>query len=540
MLVSGNQGVLAVSRDGRVIASVVEPRRQIFIRSLDRPDGRILDGIDNAAWPFFSPDGKSIGFFVGSQLRRVSVDGGTPINVGNVTPTSAVWLDDQTIVVGQNSGGLLRIPASGGVAQPLLELEPGESGHLMPEAIPGTDVLLYSSPLTRDAPRVMAVRLGTLRRQLVLERGARPQYSSSGHLLFGDANQILAVPFDVSTLTVSGAPVRMVESVSFASPANPLYASAPTGTLIYLPAGASTKQSLAWVDRQGRTVGTVAIAPRQFEQPHISPDGTRVAVATREAAAQDVWLVDLSRSVASKFSFGPLEDETPVWSADGARVFFKSNQEPRQKAANGSGADEPLGPRTDAQVHFARNAHLSSASPDGNHLAVNSVNGPTGEDVEIVALGPQGTLAKFAASEANEVAPRFSPDGRWIAYQSDESGQQEIYVQAFPGPGGKWQVSKAGGTEAVWAHSGKELFYRAGRAMMSVPISTSPTLTPGSPTQLFEGNFEVGHRFHPNYDVARDGTRFLMIMRDGLAPSVSVHVEIDLHGELRRLARVSR
>ena len=175
VLVSGNQGVLAVSRDGRVIASIVEPRRQVFIRSLDRPDGRILDGIDNAAWPFFSPDGKSIGFFVGSQLRRVSVDGGTPINIGNVSPTAAVWLDEpRRIVVGQNSGGLLRIPASGGVAQPLLELEPGESGHIMPEVIPGTDVLLFSSPLTVDAPRVMAVRLGTLRRQLVLERGARP------------------------------------------------------------------------------------------------------------------------------------------------------------------------------------------------------------------------------------------------------------------------------------------------------------------------------------------------------------------------------
>ena len=212
---------------------------------------------------------------------------------------------------------------------------------------------------------------------------------------------------------------------------------------------------------------------------------------------------------ASKFSFGPLEDETPVWSADGALVFFKSNQEPRQKAANGSGADEPLGPRADAQVHFARNAHLSSASPDGTHLAVNSVNGPTGEDIEIMALAPPGTLVKFAASQANEVAARFSPDGRWIAYQSDESGQQEIYVQAFPGPGGKWQVSKAGGTEAVWARSSKELFYRVGRAMMSVPISTSPTLAPGSPTQLFEGNFEVGHRFHPNYDVSPDGTRFL-------------------------------
>jgi serine/threonine-protein kinase len=331
--------------------------------------------------------------------------------------------------------------------------------------------------------------------------------------------------------------VRVVEGVSVAGPVNPLYSSAPTGTLIYLPVGASTKRSLTWVDREGRTVGTVAIAPRHFEQPRISPDGSRVLVATREPGAQDVLLVDLSRGVATRFSSSPAEDETPVWSAAGTHVFFKSAPELRQKPSDGSGAEEPLDdPQFELQERFNRNAHLSSASPDGKHLALNAVSGVTGEDVEIMPLGPGGTLVKFAASEANELAPRFSPDGRWVAYQSDESGQPEIYVQAFPGPGGKWQVSKAGGTEPVWARSGTELFYRAGRAFMSVPVGTSPTFTPGSPTQLFEGSFETGHRFHPNYDVAPDGRRFLVITRDGQQPGVSVHVEIDLHGELRRLA----
>jgi len=399
--------------------------------------------------------------------------------------------------------------------------------------VPGSDVVLYVSLLKTDSrPRIMAVAPDTKRRVLV-GYGVRPQYSGSGHLVFGEGTRIMAAAFDLSALALTSEPVRLLDDAGGSGPLSPVYDSSPAGTLAYLLLGVSAPRTLVWVDRQGRTIGSVAIANRQFEQPRLSPDGARLAVATREPGAEDIWLVDLGRSVATRFSTNPGEDETPVWSPDGSRLFWKSNQQPTQRASDSSRPEEPLdAPPIDSGAHLARNAHFGSVSPDGKLLAVSVLGADY--DIELVSLEHEKVI-KFTASAAVELSPAFSPDGRWIAYQSDESGTAEIYLQAFPGPGAKWQVSKAGGTEPVWARSGTELFYRNGPDMMAVPVRTSPGFLPGAPERLFTGDFEVGHRDHPNYDVSPDGQRFLMIARQSDAPKVPVQIEMDLHSELRRL-----
>ena len=447
VMVSGNQGHLAVSRDGRQIVFMVEPQHRLHVRSLDRPTGRTLEFSEGASWPFFSPDGNSIGYFVGLQLRRIPIAGGRPTTIGTVAANPATWTDDDVIIVGQATGGLLRIPAAGGAAEPLIELQPGESWHRMPYAIPGSDVVLSTTNgLEGHVSRLMAARLSTGQRTILSEEGARPQshLEWSSPVCHRESNLGGGLrPEDTGAHQPAGRRRRRSGHEWIAE--SPIRKR--RGRHRRLPAGGSGHvASPVWVDRQGKPVAPVDIAPRAFEQPKLSPDGTRLALATREAGAQDIWIVDLARTVATRFSFDPGEDETAVWSPDGLRIFFKSNQLPRQKLADGSGAEEPLdAPRLDSNTHFARNAHLGGISPDGKFLAVTALGSASAEDVEIVALDGTSRIEKFATSPANEVAPAISPDGRWVSFQSDESGQPKSTFVRFPGQEANGRCRRQGG-----------------------------------------------------------------------------------------------
>src|SRR5262249_22305576 len=259
-----------------------------------------------------------------------------------------------------------------------------------------------------------------------------------------------------------------------------------------------------------------------FEQPRVSPDGRSAAVATREGDP-DVWIYGLERGTLLRLTSDPAEDETPAWSPDGRRIAFRRDRQIFVKAADGGGAEE-------AVATSDLNWHVGSFTPDAQGLIVYAL-GTNGEDIFTLPLDRKASLTPFLRTPASEKAPALSPDGRWIAYCSDEAGRDEIYVQPYPGPGGKIQVSTEGGAEPVWARSGRELFYRQGDKMMAVEVTTHPSFSASTPRVLFEGRFTRGHRGHTNYDVSPDGSRFLMIQgqESGASP---IHVVLDWSAEL--------
>jgi Tol biopolymer transport system component len=267
-----------------------------------------------------------------------------------------------------------------------------------------------------------------------------------------------------------------------------------------------TASRLAWVDRQGKEQ-PIAAPAHGYTFPRISPDGRRIAVAIAETAT-DVWIYDLERDALSRATFGGTSNANPAWSPDGRRFSFNSNRAGLAlnlfwQPADGSGTAERLTTSQSTQVP-------GSFSPDGQTIAFMEVNSETGPDIWTLGLGDR-KARPFLKTPASETAPRFSPDGRWMAYTSDESGRWEVYVQPYPGPGGKWQISTDGGAEPVWNLTGHELFYRSGNRMMAVPVTLQPEFSAGKPVALFEGPWLPTPLSFPNYDVSRDGQRFLML-----------------------------
>jgi Tol biopolymer transport system component len=310
------------------------------------------------------------------------------------------------------------------------------------------------------------------------------------------------------------------------------YSFSATGTLAYVPGGSQAGQRrLVWVSRNG-TEQPLPAPTRAYWNPRISPDGRRVAVGIADQESQ-VWLYDLSRETLTRLTFGGSQNSVPTWTPDGKRIAFQSNfnkEGPLNifwQLADGSGGLEHL-------IASEHNNAPHSWSPDGQLLAYIELNPTTGFDIWMLRLSDRKAQL-FLRTTFNESVPRFSPDGRWLAYVSDESGHWEIYVQPYPGPGGKWQISTEGGTEPVWNPNGRELFYRTGDKMMVVDIATQPSFTAGKPRVLFEGQYLPTPVTFPNYDVSPDGQRFLMLKEGERATSATqINVVLNWFEELKR------
>jgi serine/threonine-protein kinase len=461
-----------------------------------------------------------VGFFAGGKLMKVSVSGGTAVTVGGASSTRGGSWGSQGIIAftPQNVSALRQVPDSGGTPQPLTRLEKGEATQRWPEFLPGGKAVLFAASTSSSSwtnAQVAVQSLGTGERRNLIQGGTHPRYAASGHLVYAQGGSLVAVPFDPQRLAVTGAAVPVAEGVlqSLVSGAAQ-YSFSATGSLVYIQGGTqSSQRKLVWVGRNGAEQPLAAPA-HAYSNARLSPDGRRVAVGITEQETQ-LWLYDLARGTPTRFTFEGNVNGYPAWTPDGKRIAFQSNKEGPPnlfwQLADGSGGLERL-----TTSDYNHTPH--SWSPDGQLLAFQENNPTTQRDIWVLRMGGpsagSGQVRKaqpFLRTRFDEGAARFSPDGRWLAYISDESGHREIYAQPYPGPGGKWQISTEGGTEPMWNPNGRELFYRIGDKMMAVEITEQPSFSVGKPRVLFEGPYQPTPATFSNYDVSPDGQRFLML-----------------------------
>jgi Tol biopolymer transport system component len=539
---------VALSPDGTYLAYVARQggTQQLYLRAIDSLESKPIPGTEGAIEPFFSPDGHWVGFFAGGKLMKVSVGGGPALVLSDASLSRGASWGSQGMIAftpTANVSALQQVPDAGGTPQPLIRLTKGEVAQRWPEFLPGGKAVLFATGptgLTFINAKVAVESVGTGERRVLVQVGTQPRYAPSGHLVYAQGGSLTAVPFDAKRLEVTGTAVPLVEGV-LQSPVTGAaqYSFSDTGSLVYVSGGVqATQLRLVWVSRNGAEQPLAASA-RTYMFPRLSPDGRRAAVGIVEQDSQ-LWLYDLSRETLTRFTFEGNYNPVAIWTPDGKRIAFESNKEGPPnifwQLADGSGGLERLNTSESIQVPM-------SWSPDGKLLAFMDVNPTTGVDIWVLPMGDaragSGQVRKaqpFLRTPFNEGGPRFSPDGRWLVYMSDDSGRYEIYVQPYPGPGGKWQITTEGGAEPVWNPNGRELFYRSGDKMMVVDIATQPGFTAGKPRILFEGRYELSPVQNANYDISPDGQRFLMLKsseQEQAAPT-QINVVLNWFEELKR------
>jgi serine/threonine-protein kinase len=534
-----DEPVVALSPDGSNLAyaAVRGGTQQIFLRALDSLEARPMPGTEGGFGPFFSPDGQWLGFFQGGALRKISVSGGAAVTLAPTggSPRGATWDSQGTIFfTPATATPLFQVSGEGGVSKPLASLNQGEATQRWPEVLPDSKAVLYASGVIGAASlNIIGQPIEAGKRRDLAQGGSSPQYARSGHLVFVQGATLMAVPFDPERLEIRGSAVPVVEGVAHASDGAAQYSISSNGSLVYVSGGVtSVLRKLVWVTRNG-TEQVLGAPAQTYGYPRLSPDGHRVAVETED----QIWLYDLSRDTLTRFTFEGTNNQSPVWTPDGKRIAFYSNKGgPANiwwQLADGSGGLEQLTTTQYPQIP-------RSWSPDGQLLVFHENNPTTNKDIWVLRLSDHKT-EPFLRTPFNEGGPVFSPDGHWIAYISDESGRPEIYVQPYPSPGGKWQISTDGGNEPAWNRNGQELFYRSGNKMMVVDVTTQPTFSPGKPKVLFEGQFVA---VSPGltgtaYDVSPDGQRFLMVKETESSTSVTqINVVLNWFEELKRRAPV--
>ena len=477
-----------------------------------------IPGTEGAQLSIFSPSGEWVGFVADGSLMKVPLTGGTPVLVCAMPERflpGASWGADDTIVLGSNSSGLRRVSADGGEPE-LIATEDAGYVHRHPQFVPGRNVVLFT--LWSGAPETAQVAVMSLDTGVVqtLVEGSSPKFSPSGHIVFARPGGALwAVGFDVDQLAVVGSPVPVVQNLYINSTGGAAFDVANQGTLVY--ESGLRGRTLAWVDRQGQEEA-LPTELRGYYIPRVSPDGTRIAVDIQDEENRDVWIYDLRRSLLTRLTSDPAIDSYPVWTPDGARVVFGSGRGGGArnlwwKAADGSGESDRLTTSEDTQlpVGFFNDETLLFGIPGGSGGML-SLSSQTVDGVEGLLRPMVGDL---------------SPDGRWIAYTSDETGELEVYVESFPVRGVRTQVSRGGGQWPVWAPNGGELFYRSDDEMVAVSIETEPRLDAGSPTPLFADRYFKGAG--RTYDISPDGEKFLMIREE---ESWRFNVTLNWHEEL--------
>ena len=575
----GADPAIAMSPNGRQIVFVTdESRPEMYVRSVDQLESRRLTGLESPRQPFISPDGNWIGFVDGASavLKKVSLNGGPPVSICALVgapgatgggPRGGSWGPDNAIVFATNdpTTGLLRVSAGGGQPEVLTkpDREKGEADHFWPELLPDGNAVLFTIVVAGGAPintarsienaQIAVLNLRTGEQKVLIQGGSYPRYVPTGHIVYAVGGTLRAVAFDADRLEVRSDPVPVLEGVQTTVTGAANFALAHDGSLVYVRGGDEvanqTERTLVWVDRKGQEEA-IAAPPRAYLYPRISPDGTRVALDVRDQD-NDIWVWDFARTTLTRLTFDRELDSFPAWTPDGKRIAFSANRGGLAglswQAADGTGPVESL-----TEASTARSHTPGTFSPDGTQLLFREIVPNTGYDISVLAMESPRRTTSLVKTTFTEYNPELSPDGRWLAYESNESGQFEVYVRPFPDlAGGKWQVSNGGGRQPLWARNGRELFYAslagAGR-IMGVLIQPGPTFSFGNPQMVVDKPFggtpgstsvTLSGR---TYDVSADGQRFLMVKSpvstDAVARAQIVVVQ-HWDEELKRLVPVN-
>jgi serine/threonine protein kinase len=516
------QRAIAVSPDGRQF--VYSTEAGFYLRSMDETNASLLPGTGgNQQWPFFSPDGKWIGFFssADNKLKKIATSGGMPVAIAEVEGLtgSGNWNADGTILYTPAGKGIMRVSANGGSPEQIIKQPEDDRSIVDPQILPDGKSVLFTS-FSRGAMdakiMVQSLKSGELEE---LFEGGSAKYLPTGHIVYESENSLFTVRFDVNAHKVIGGPVSVVEGVLWGTDSQ--YAVSDSGTLLYI-SGATfgtleemlglprspNPRTLVWVDRKGKEK-PLAAQSNKYRSPTISPDGTRVAMTIGYIGEKaDIWIWDTVRETMTRLTFNE-GSEFPLWSLDGQRVAFWSfgNSAVYWKAADGSGEDEKLA--------SALNRALIplSWSSDGKTLVTKEGTPNTSSNIGSISMEGDHKLGVLLQEKYDEDQPEISPDGRWMAYTSNESGRGEIYVRPFPDVNkGRWQISTAGGDSPLWSRNGREIFYRSGDVVMAVAVGADPTFKTGKPETLFRGMYISWSALEGHtWDISLDGKSFLMM-----------------------------
>lgn len=529
---------VTISPNGQnvVFAGLRGGKRQLYVRALAGTQAMPIPGTEDAYCAAFSPDGKRLAFSSNGKLLKVSLDGSSrTILTDNAGTTFGIQWQGDRIYYNQHFGeGIWFVPSSGGeatlVARP--DSAKGVRALLWPHVLPGGKTMLAAAWNTAatDPARIVAINIETGQSRVILDSGSYPRYLPTGHLLFSRGGAIFAVPFDLDKLEVRGSPIAVVNGVSGGvSRGDSHFAVSPNGTLIFVPGQPLTAaRELLWVTRDGKEEHVVRnTGPYSF--PAVSPDSRMIAV-TLEHATFNIWKLDARRGSMTRLSFGGTEGNS-VWMPDGSGLVFDSARTGVRNlyrtSTDGSGDEERLTDSTEPQ-------HVSDVSPDGKSVLFSQLSPSSGFDLWLLPLTSGDRKPRqFLATRFGERSARFSPDGRWVTYLSNESGREELYVRPFPGPGGRWQVSIDGAAFGLFAGNGEEILYRKGNTFYAVPVKTGPPFEVGQPQLLFERNYA------PGWTCAPDGQR-LLVMRGGAVPvSKQISIVLNWFDDLQRRVPVN-
>jgi serine/threonine protein kinase len=536
----GGASTVAISPDGKnfVYLALSEGNPVLFLRPLDSFAAHPLTGSENASDPFFSPDGQWIAFFANGYLKKISIFGGVPQNICSIPGfmRGGFWSHENQIFYGNINDCIYMVPANGGTPVPATHLDStqGEISQRFPQLLPDGQTVIFTvknnTMTSFNDALVVTENIHTHERKVIVRGGAYARYIPTGHIIYVRGSTIYALPFDPNTLTVAGSPLPVEEGGML----NPLsgdanYGVSNTGVLLYAPLGSysGTDLDLQWIDRQGKQ-SSVIDTTGAYGDGTISPDGEKLAITIR-AANDDIWVYQFQRKTLSRITFGGGNSDFPIWTPDGKNVIFASERGTTwklfSKPWDGSGKETLLSNDVETDPNS-----WESISPDSKYIAYGS-----GGDIWLLPLDETRKPQQFISTPANEINPSFSPDGHWLSYISNESGQNELYVVPFPQRGGKYQISTNGAGFAIppkWTSDGKSLLYVSGHQIMEVAVTLSPSFDYSAPKKVIDlpdswnGYFGA---FTP------DGKKFMMgTTKTGPVALSKVNIVVGWFGELKK------
>jgi eukaryotic-like serine/threonine-protein kinase len=535
-----NSGPPAVSPDGTRIAFAarnLDDQFLLWVRRLDSLDAFPIPGSSGAAFPFWSPDGKSLGFFAQAKLKVVEASGSaTPVSLADVEEArGGSWGADGTILFSPGyRDSIRRVQASGGTTTPLTEVRSGEV-HRWPVFLPDGRHFLYNVRVQGEQNAV--IYAGSLdskdRREVLRGEHTDVAFVAPDLLLFRRGGRLVAARFDADRLTIVGDSVELVDNIDYFPPTGRTTFGVSQNVLAYAKSSDARLSRLAWFDRAGREVGGIA-APGMYSSPRFSPDGRQLAVSVMEQLVipPDIWLFDTRLGTGTRTST-LYPDLSAVFSADGKRIFYGNTSEGKWNihVRDVASATEPTTLLPPARPRWPRDV-----SPDGSVLLYQEISAATQGDLKVLSLTGERRPRDFVASPFDEDEGTFSPDGRWVAYVSDESGRKEVFVASFPDPTRRIRVSSQGGTQPRWSRDGRELFYVArSYTMMATPFDSSSAGPTAPPSRLFDVpiSYTFGSHASLRYDVAPDG-RFLVAVRASNDPPPSIVVVLNWQAGLTK------